>query len=49
MQESAVGNGMLVFMILEVKQSQGAQVLYVTVGVNGRGQRRSLDIGWSRN
>lgn len=30
MQESVVGNGVLVFMILEVKQFQGAQVLYVT-------------------
>lgn len=37
-------------MILEVKQFQGAQVLYVTVGINGRKQkRRSLEIKWSRN
>lgn len=33
MRESVAGNGMLVFMILEVRQLQGAQVLYITVGV----------------
>lgn len=36
---------MLVFMILEVKQFQGVQVLYVTMGINGRKQRkRSLEM-----